>query len=60
MFSCLGVLALAVFANMTYTAQLDFRLERNLIQKVAEPDFHVLSLGAFLRCVRYSPLDRLT
>lgn len=34
-------------------------LERDLIRKVAEIEYIVTSHGAFLRCARYRPIERL-
>lgn len=44
---------------MTDEVQSGTGLERDLIQNVAEVEYHVMWLGVFLRCARYGPIDRL-
>lgn len=40
---------------MTIKVQVGARLERNLILNVAEAEYNVTLLGAFLQCVQYEP-----
>lgn len=49
-----------VCAYMTDKAQSKTGLERELIQMFAEAEYHVLSLGAILRYVRYGTVDYLS
>lgn len=48
------------FSYMTDKAQSGTGLKRDLIQKVAEAEYHVMSLGAFLHCARYGLVERLS
>lgn len=43
---------------MTDKAHPETGLERDLMQQITEVENHVNSLGAFLRCARYNPVDR--
>lgn len=47
------------FAYMMDKAQSGTKLEGELIQKFTGVWYHMLSLGAFLRCVPYGPIDCL-
>lgn len=48
-----------IFWYMMNKEQSRTGVERDLIQKVVEVRYYVTSLGAFLRCARYSVIDRL-
>lgn len=56
----MGIATPAGFAYITDTVEADTVLELDCIQKIAEVEYHVLSLGAFLRYVRYAPISRLS
>lgn len=58
-FTCLEYSTPVVFAYMIDKAHLGTGLERELIQKVAEVEYHVLLPGVFSHCVRYGPIDCL-
>lgn len=55
-----GIATPVVFASMTDKVQSGIALELDLTQKIVEVKYHVLSLGAILRCERYGPIDRLS
>lgn len=48
-----------VFLNMADKAQTETGLERDLIRRIAEAEYHVMLLGTFLRCAQYGLLERL-
>lgn len=56
-FCTLGVPTPVYFVFMTDQAHSGTSLERDLVQKVAEDEYHVTMLGAFLRYVRYVPFE---
>lgn len=55
----MGIPTPVVFLYLTDMAQSKSSLQLNSIQKIGEVEFHVMLLGAFLRCARYYPTDRL-
>lgn len=55
----LGIRTLVVFLYVTDEAQSGTGLERGLVQKVAEVEYNVSSLGAFLHSAQYCPAERL-
>lgn len=50
---------LVMFSYMTSMAQSQTGLEHDLIQKVAENEYNVMSPGAFLRFARFVLTDNL-
>lgn len=48
-----------VFSYLADKTQSGASLERDLVRKVAEVQYNVTSLGAFLRDARYGPVERL-
>lgn len=52
----MGVLALLVFSYITVNEHSGAGLERDLIQKNVEAEYHVMSFGTFLR---WSPYDHI-
>lgn len=57
-FHAFGIPTPVLFAYLTDKAQSRTELEHDLIQKIVEIGYDVLSLAAYLRCVRYGPFDR--
>lgn len=55
----LGILTSVIFSYMTDEAQLGAGFEHDLIQMVAEIEYHMTSLNALLGCARYDPTERL-
>lgn len=56
---CLENFDTDLFLYITDKARSGTGLERDLIQNVAEFEFHVRSLGVFSRRAQYVPIDRL-
>lgn len=55
----LGISKPAVFLYMKYSTQSGTGLEREAVQKIAEVEHRVASLGMFLRSTRYGQNERL-
>lgn len=49
-----------LFEYMTDKTQSEIGLERELIQKTSDNEYHMFLFGAFLRCVQYGPIDCLS
>lgn len=58
-FRALGILPQGVLLYMTDEDQLGCGLKRNLVQKVAEVEYNMSFLSAFLRSARYGPPELL-
>lgn len=55
----LCISTLVTFSYLTDMAQSVIGRECILVQKVAGAEYHVASLGAFLRGAQYGPIERL-
>lgn len=55
----LGISTPVVFLCLRGKIQTGTVSERDLIEKIAEVEFDVMTLGVFLRCARYGPVEPL-